>query len=172
VMAVFEDGWTIEAAAQVADLDEDQALELSEALARHSLIYPDSTGADPRSRMLGTIRAFVAEQLAARPDAARIHGRHAGYYQALAGQADRPLRGAGQNQWLERLEAEAGNLAASVRWHLATTSARCPTRSGSCGSSGRCGITWPRRAPGSTSSCRPSARWTPRLRPSCCGRPR
>jgi len=119
VMAVFEEGWTIEAAARVADLDEDRALELSEALARHSLIYPDSTGADPRSRMLGTIRAFVAEQLAARPDAARIHGRHAGYYQALAGQADRPLRGAGQNQWLERLEAEAGNLAASVRWHLA-----------------------------------------------------
>jgi len=69
--------------------------------------------------MLGTIRAFVAEQLAARPDAARIHGRHADYYQALAGQADRPLRGAGQNQWLERLEAEAGNLAASVRWCLA-----------------------------------------------------
>ena len=38
VAAVFEDGWTIEAAAQVADLDEDRALELSERLARHSLI--------------------------------------------------------------------------------------------------------------------------------------
>jgi tetratricopeptide (TPR) repeat protein len=69
--------------------------------------------------MLGTIRAFVAEQLAARPDAAQIQRRHAGYYHALAGQADRPLRGADQNQWLERLEAEAGNLAAAVRWHLA-----------------------------------------------------
>jgi hypothetical protein len=33
VAAVFEDGWTIEAAAQVADLDEDRALELSERLA-------------------------------------------------------------------------------------------------------------------------------------------
>jgi predicted ATPase len=119
VTAVFEDGWTIEAAAAVAGLDEDQALELSEALARHSLIYLDSTGAGPRSRMLGTIRAFVAEQLADRPDAAEVHRRHAGYFRALSGQADRPLRGADQNQWLERLEAEVGNLAAAVRWHLA-----------------------------------------------------
>src|SRR5437762_9959777 len=42
--AVFADGWTIQAAAQVAGLEEDRALELSEALARHSLIYADSTG--------------------------------------------------------------------------------------------------------------------------------
>src|SRR5262252_2875115 len=61
-----------------------------------------------------------------RPDAAQIHRRHAGYFQALAGQADRPLRGAGQNQWLERLEAEAGNLAAAVRWHLAHDPGQLP----------------------------------------------
>jgi predicted ATPase len=118
VMAVFEDGWTIEAAAQVADLDEDRALDQSEALARHSLIYLDSAGPTPRSRMLGTIRAFVAEQLATRPDADQVQRRHAHYYRALAGQADRPLRGVGQNEWLERLDAEAGNLAAAVRWSL------------------------------------------------------
>jgi predicted ATPase len=126
VAAVFEDGWTIDAAARVADLDEDRALEVSEALARHSLIYLDSTGAGPRSRMLGTIRAFVAEQLAARPDADQIQRRHAGYYRALAGQADRPLRGAGQNLWLERLDAEAGNLAAAVRWQLADDPSQLP----------------------------------------------
>jgi len=126
VAAAFEDGWTIEAVGQVADMDADQALEQSEALARHSLIYLDDTGPGPRSRMLGTIRAFVAEQLAARPDAAQIHGRHAGYYHALAGQADRPLRGAGQNQWLERLDADAGNLAAAVRWYLAHDPSQLP----------------------------------------------
>jgi hypothetical protein len=118
-MAVFTGGWTIEAAAQVAGLAEDRALELLEALARHSLIQLDSTGPGPRCAMLETVRAFVAERLAARPDAAEIERRHAEYYRALAGQADRPLRGAGQSEWLERLEAEAGNLAAAVRWHLA-----------------------------------------------------
>jgi len=48
-----------------------------------------------------------------------VQRRHAEYYRDLAGQADRPLRGAGQGEWLERLEAEAGNLAAAVTWYLA-----------------------------------------------------
>jgi len=64
VLAVFVDGWTIQAAAQVAGLEEDRALELSEALARHSLIYLDITGPGPRLRMLETIHAFVAEHRA------------------------------------------------------------------------------------------------------------
>src|SRR5271169_5451290 len=68
--------------------------------------------------MLETIRAFVAERLAARPDAAEVGRRHASCYRALAEQADRPPRGPGRNQWLERLDAEAGNLAAAVRWFL------------------------------------------------------
>jgi len=119
VTAVFTDGWTIPAAAQVAGLDEDRALELCEALARHSLVAIDSTGLGPRSRMLATVRAFVAERLAARPDAAEVGRRHAGFYRALAEQADRPLRGPGRSEWTERLQAEAGNLAAAVRWYLA-----------------------------------------------------
>ena len=116
--AVFVDGWTIDAAAQVAGLDEDRALDLTEALARHSLIYLDPAGDGPRPRMLETIRAFAAERLAARPDAAEVERRHAGYYRALAGQAERPLRSADHGEWLERLEAEEGNLAAAVRWYL------------------------------------------------------
>jgi len=69
--------------------------------------------------MLETVREFVAEQLAARPDAAEVGRRHAGYYRALAEQADRPLRSPGGSEWLERLRTEAGNLAAAVRWFLA-----------------------------------------------------
>jgi tetratricopeptide (TPR) repeat protein len=68
----------------------------------------------------------MAERLAARPDAAEIQRRHADYYRGLAEQADRPLRGAGQGDWLERLEAEAGNMAAAVRWHLACDPAPLP----------------------------------------------
>ncbi len=119
VTAVFTDGWTIPAAARVAGLGEERALELAEALARHSLIYVDSTQLGPRSRMLETVREFMAERLAARPDAAQIGRRHAGYYRMLAEQADRPLRDTGQGEWLERLDAEAGNLAVTLRWYLA-----------------------------------------------------
>ena len=99
---MFVDGWTVEAATQVADLEEDRALELTEALARHSLIYLDTTDG-PRSRMLETIREFVAERLAARPDVGQIRRRHADYYRELAEQADpaaarrraRPVAGGG-----------------------------------------------------------------------------
>jgi predicted ATPase/class 3 adenylate cyclase len=125
-LAVFTDGWTIDAAAQVAELAEDRALELLEALARHSLIQLDPGSGGSRCAMLETVRAFVAERLAARPDAAEVQRRHAGYYRALAGEADRPLRGAGQGEWLERMEAEAGNLAAAVRWYLAFEPAPLP----------------------------------------------
>ncbi|MGH3256723.1 MAG: DUF4062 domain-containing protein, partial [Streptosporangiaceae bacterium] len=118
-VAVFTDGWTIEAAARVAGLEDDGALELLEALARHSLIQLDLGSGGSRCRMMETVRTFVAERLAARPDAAEVQRRHADYYRALAGRADRPLRGADQGEWLERLQAEAGNLAAAVRWYLA-----------------------------------------------------
>jgi hypothetical protein len=47
-----------------------------------------------------------------------IRRRHAGHFRALAEQADPALRGPGHGQWLERLNAEAGNLAAAVRRYL------------------------------------------------------
>jgi predicted ATPase/class 3 adenylate cyclase len=119
IMAVFTGGWTIEAAAQIAGLEEDRTLDLTEALARHSLVQLDRTERGPRLRMLETIREFVAERLAARPDAAEVARRHATYYRALAERVDRLLRGARQGEWTERLEAETGNLAATVRWYLA-----------------------------------------------------
>jgi predicted ATPase len=172
VTAVFTDGWTIPAAAQVAALDADRALELCEALARHSLVVIDSTGLGPRSRMLVTVRAFVAERLAARPDAAEVGRRHAGFYRALAEQADRPLRGPGRSEWTERLQAEAGNLAAAVRWYLAHDRGPSRTCSGSCICSGRSGTSGARPGPGWSSCCPASARWTRRPGPSWPGRRR
>jgi predicted ATPase len=117
-VAVFEGGWTIEAAAAVAALDEDRAVDLIEALARHSLVQLDATELGPRSRMLGTVRVFAAECLAARPDADEIRRRHAEHFRRLVERADRPLRGVGQSQWADRLEAESGNLVAAGRWYL------------------------------------------------------
>jgi predicted ATPase len=125
-MAVFVDGWTAQVGAQVAELDENRALALSETLERHSLIYLDRSDHGPRLRMLETVRAFVAERLAARPDVAEIRRRHADYYRVLAEQADRLLRGFDQDHWAEGLEMEAGNLAAAVEWYLANDRAPLP----------------------------------------------
>ena len=76
--------------------------------------------------MLETIRTFLAERLAARPDAAEVQRRHAEHCLTLAGQADRPLRGVGDRRWVDRVEADAGNLAAAVRWYLANDPAPLP----------------------------------------------
>jgi predicted ATPase len=124
--AVFVDGWTVEAAAEVAQMDEDRVLELIESLARHSLIQLHITDLGPRSRMLDTIRAFVAEGLAARPDAAEIARRHADHYRAMAERADLPLRRFGPEEETQRLQADAGNLAAAVRWYLAHDTSPLP----------------------------------------------
>ena len=118
IAAAFANGWTIEAVAEVAELDEDTALDLIDGLHRHSLVDLDRAEFGPRSRMLSIVRDFVAEQLAARPDTEEIRRRHAEYYLRLAERADRPLRGVEQTQWLERLEPESANLATAVAWHL------------------------------------------------------
>jgi predicted ATPase len=125
-MAVFVGGWTIEAAARVADLDEDDTLDLTDALARHSLINLEPMDDGPRSRMLDTVHAFVAERLEARSDVDGIARRHADYYRSLVMTADRPLRGVDNAEWLARLELETGNLAVAIRWHLAHDPANLP----------------------------------------------
>src|SRR5262249_6662468 len=89
-------------------------------------IYLDLAAVAPRSRMLETVREFVAERLAARPDADAIRRRHADHYRTLVEQTDVRLRGVGHNEWLERLETDSGNLAAAVRWYLANDSAPLP----------------------------------------------
>jgi tetratricopeptide (TPR) repeat protein len=126
VAAVFNDGWTVEAIAQVARLGEDRALELTEALARHSLVQPYGAELEPRSRMLETVREFVAERLYARADAEEIRQGHAGYYRALAERVGGPLRRGGHDEWAGRLEAEERNLSAAVRWYLAHDPAPLP----------------------------------------------
>jgi hypothetical protein len=47
MVAAFTDGWSIDAAARVAGLEEDRALELLEALARHSLSSSTSARTRP-----------------------------------------------------------------------------------------------------------------------------
>src|SRR5215471_76761 len=55
-------------------------------------------------------------------DRPRVRGRAAGgpaRRRPDRAPADRPLRGPGRSEWMERLRAEEGNLAAAVRWYLA-----------------------------------------------------
>jgi predicted ATPase len=117
-LAVFVDGWTIEAAAAAGDLGEDRTLDLIEALARQSLVRVDTRGHEPGFRMLETVREFIAERSATNTHLADVQRRHANYFRDLAERADRPLRAVVQGHWAQRLQTEAANLGAAVRWFL------------------------------------------------------
>jgi len=166
VTAVFTDGWTIPAAAQVAGLDEDRALELCEALARHSLVAIDSTelgpgrgcwrpsarswpsgwrpGPTPPRSGAGTL-AFTGRW------PSRPTGRCAAPGGANGWSGCRPRRAT----WPPRC---AGT------WRM--TAGRCRTCSGSCICSGRSGTSGARPGPGWSSCCPVLARWTRRPGPS------
>src|SRR5215469_2898134 len=115
-LSVFAEGWTIQAAVHVSNLPEERTLDLLDALARQSLISVDATNAQPRFRMLSSIREVAAERLAASADRAGVERRHAEYFGALVENADWPAER--QAEWAERLRAEEENLGVAVRWFL------------------------------------------------------
>jgi predicted ATPase len=118
ILAVFVDGWTIDAATYVADLGEERALDLLDGLVGHSLVQVDTSDSGPRFRLLETVREFIVDRLATDSDLADVRRRHADYFRDLAERADRPLREA-QPEWVKRLEAEVGNTRSAIRWLIA-----------------------------------------------------
>ena len=84
--------------------------------------------AAPRFRMLEVIRAFAAERLRARPEAAAVARRHAQAYLDLARTAEPWLLTKDRGEWLDRLTREHANLHAALRFAIETgdaTTAQC-----------------------------------------------
>ena len=92
------------------------------ALVDKSLVQFGDAGAGPgRYRLLETVRQYAAGRLDALgpavADATRID--HRDYYLALAEAAAPQLMGPGQAAWLDRLDAELGNLRAAIAFSQA-----------------------------------------------------
>ncbi|MEV4394968.1 BTAD domain-containing putative transcriptional regulator [Nonomuraea sp. NPDC049607] len=92
--------------------------ELLAALVDKSLLHPaDSTDpAEPRYRLLETIREYGLDRLARRAEVAAARDRHARFFLRLAETADPSLRTSDQLRPLARLSAERDDLAAAIRW--------------------------------------------------------
>jgi predicted ATPase len=123
-MSVFVDGWTIDAAVDVAQLTEDRTLDLLDALAGHSLIAVDAVDPEPRFHMLAAVRDLARERLAASEDAADVERRHAEHFGAFVANAEWPAEG--QGEWAERLRADEENLRVAISWFLAHDVAPLP----------------------------------------------
>jgi predicted ATPase/DNA-binding CsgD family transcriptional regulator len=136
-LSSFVGGWTVEMAEAVcADktpqpqgdranmasvhavtLPVDYILEGLSALLDQSLLQRnESPDGEPRFLMLEMIREYALEQLTNNGEAEAIYRQHANAYLALAETAEPALYGAQQEQWLERLEQEHGNLRAALAW--------------------------------------------------------
>jgi predicted ATPase len=101
-LSVFTGGCTLEAAEDVAEAE----LDSLQSLVEKSLLRLSNE----RYWMLETIRDFASERLAASGDADEIELAHAGWFLALAEEAEPHLFSANAGGWHDRLEEELDNI--------------------------------------------------------------
>ena len=123
-LSVFAGGFGLAAAEAVAagpEVPAGEVLGHLGALVDKSLVQFGDTGAGPgRYRLLETVRQYAAGQLDAQGPAAAGAARiaHRDYYLALAEAAAPQLVAHDQAEWLDRLDAELGNLRAAIAFSL------------------------------------------------------
>lgn len=120
-LSVFAGGWTIEAADAVCrelGMNDTNTFDLLTHLVNKSLIIADVTSeAEPRYRMLETIRQYAHEKLANMDDELSVaRDRHMQYFLIVAEHAEQEMNGPNIVEWLRRLEIELDNLHAALDW--------------------------------------------------------
>ena len=119
-LAVFEAGWTLEAAEAVCGADSDPGASVLDSLASlvtQSLVQQhESAPGERRFTMLHTIREYALEHLDASGEAETIRGRHASYFLAVAETAGPELWGHRQLSSLARLERDHDNVRVALGW--------------------------------------------------------
>lgn len=112
-LAVFAGGCSFDAADAVCTHDGALAVDLLDgldALVEHSLLRQDESAADPRFRMLATIREFATDQLEERGEKDAMQRAHADFFLTFAEEGKKKLIGPDQGEWLQRIDAEHDNL--------------------------------------------------------------
>jgi predicted ATPase len=116
-LSVFVGGFTLDAAEAVCE--DPDVLSVVASLVEKSLLVVDRECAEPRYRMLDTIREFSAEHLAKEPDAEATFQRHGAHFTRFAEASEAGLKGREQQAWYRRVEADQGNLRSAAERLLA-----------------------------------------------------
>ncbi|MCC2668350.1 MAG: diguanylate cyclase protein [Armatimonadetes bacterium] len=131
-LSVFSGGWTLSAAEALfpgedhelfPDEEAPDLFELLNRLVNKSLVQLeplDGGSAEPRYRLLETIRQYACDRLLESGEADRFRRRHMDYFMRLGEVAGKELIGPNQQEWLERLETEHDNLRAALDWAQAS----------------------------------------------------
>ncbi|MGQ0600986.1 MAG: ATP-binding protein [Anaerolineales bacterium] len=126
-LAVFQGGWTVEAAEAICAGEGIEAAEVLNVLMHlvdKSLVVVDERSGVMRYRLQETIRQYAQEKLVASGESQNIHIQFFNYYLRLAEEAEPKLKTAEQITWLPRLRADHDNFRAALDWALH----RDPTR--------------------------------------------
>jgi predicted ATPase len=120
-VAVFNGGRTFEALEAVCNFDgrlEIDVLDGIEGLVSKSLLQQrEGRRGEARFWMLETIHEYAREKLIESGEIAKLQRVHLAYYLTLAEEAEPHLTGgAGQMEWLGRLEDDYDNIRAALQW--------------------------------------------------------
>jgi predicted ATPase/DNA-binding CsgD family transcriptional regulator len=131
-LSVFTGGWTLEASETVAsgeDIEETQVLHLLSGLVEKSLVVAEPTEqGGVRYRLLEPVRQYALEKLEQSGEAEDIKRSHAGYFLALAVEAEPWLTGPREAEWFERLAEALDNIRAALSWARANGEAEWSLR--------------------------------------------
>lgn len=121
-IAVFENGYTVEAIYKVCNIDNDLLLDPFDgmiALIDKSLAqFKQDIEGTTHFAMLQTIRELAKEQLLANGEQQILMKQHATYYAELAEQAGAAKVGSEEASWFNRLELEHNNVRSALRWFI------------------------------------------------------
>jgi predicted ATPase/DNA-binding CsgD family transcriptional regulator len=121
-ISVFAGGWTLEAAEVVGvggAIQEEDVLDSLSDLVNKSLVLVEGGAQNAlRYRMLEPVRQYGQKRLEASGEAEAARRRHALFFLTLAEESEPGLWGPDEATWLERLEAENGNLRAALSWAM------------------------------------------------------
>lgn len=113
--AIFNGGWTLEAAEEVCDPAVD-VLDLTASLLDKSLIMHLPSKGEPRFCMLETIADYAMDHLRLASDHDETARRHAELFLTMIKEVAPDLKHGDQESALDRLEEDADNLNAALRW--------------------------------------------------------
>src|SRR5512139_599175 len=114
--ALFRGESTSEAEGGVA-VEEADVLDLVSALVEKSLVYPRNLpNAEPRFRMIETVREYAEDRLEESGDPDETRRRMAQYFAALGERAAPALTSAEHGLWLTRIDPEVDNIRAAISW--------------------------------------------------------
>jgi tetratricopeptide (TPR) repeat protein len=129
-LSVFAGDWTLEGAEALGlgeDVGEGEVLDSLSRLVEKSLVaVEEGEHGVMRYTMLEPVRQYARQKLRESGQEDAVQSQHAGFFLALAKEAEPQMSGPNQEAWLRRLEKEHANLRGALAWALDPADCRDP----------------------------------------------